>query len=111
MGSEKNERKISRAERYNYILAESKAMAEIAATSEEGMDILIQHLDNAKLEINKLKLPTNDLEETHSLDPRLFPSNVLNPGLPIGVGRLQTKRKENCGKATSKQRFTKKAKS
>ena len=109
MGSDKNERKMSRAERYNYLLAESKAMVEIAATSEEGMDILVQHLDNAKLEINKLQLP-DDLEETHSLDPRLFPSNVLNPGLPIGVGRLQTKRKNNCGKARSNQLSTKKTK-
>ena len=91
-------RDMTRAERYNYLLSESKSLAEVASISEQAMEIFVKHIDMAKEDINKLDLPQNLEGEAHSFDPSLFPSNILNPGLPLSLGRPETKRKENHGK-------------
>ena len=104
------ERKMTRSERYNYVLSECKSACEVAAMSDEALEVLVNHLDRAKQEISKLELHNNLVEdEMHSLDPRLFPTNVLNPGLPVPIGRAQTKRNENTGKAQSSKSKKKKA--
>ena len=92
-------RKMTRFDRYNYLLSESKSLVEIASTSEETMEVLVKHLDMAKSQISKLPFVEDLEQEAHSLDPTLFPTTiVLNPGLPIAHGRPQTKRKDNFGK-------------
>ena len=97
--------KMTRFDRYRYLLHESKSICEIAALSEASMDVLVKHLDMAKLEISKLQL--DDSYET-SMDPSLFPSDVLNPGLPQAIGRPATKRKENHGKFERSKSSTRK---
>lgn len=104
------ERKMTRSERYNYLLSESKAICEVAAISEAAMEVMVKGLDKAKLEISKLELPNDfDEDDMHSLDPSLFPFDVRNPGLPVPYGRAQTKRKENSGKAQTSKNKKKKA--
>lgn len=103
MQSTNVKQKMTRAERFAYLLHECKAMAETAAVTEEAMDVLVRHLDLARDEISKLQLPS-DLEP-HSFNPTLFPSLVFNPGLPTAKGRPQTKRIESSGNCGKKQRL------
>lgn len=108
-GGSRDNQQMTRAERYNYLLSEFKSLSEVASTTEEAMNIVMNHMDLARAKIAELQLPSTDGQgATHSFNTDLFPTNVMNPGLPSAIGRPQRKRIESSGKfANSKRKKTK----
>ena len=108
-GGSRDNQQMTRAERYNYLLSEFKSLSEATSATEEAMDIVMNHMDLARAKIAELQLPSTDRQgATHSFNTDLFPTNVMNPGLPSAIGRPKRKRIESSGKfAKSKRKKTK----
>lgn len=84
-------RPMNQQERFSYCNAESKAVAELASLTKEGMDIFIQCLDLCKDRLRNVPIP--DIREEHASTAQTSIAQVLPPPTTHRTGKPQHKRK------------------
>ena len=91
---------MSQQERYAYLMAESKAVIELASLSNAGLELFQDTLTRCKDMLREVNVPSNLFpiheEDNNAVNVNRAPLAILNPPCTHRHGKSQSKRKHSA---------------